>query len=116
MADLHLEPRHLAIVQEILRRHIPDRSVWAFGSRASGRLLRKYSDLDLAVEGELEWGTAGCLRDDFDECLLPIKVDIVELGSVDPSFRTRIEKDFVVVQEPLAPGLSPARIEVGAGL
>lgn len=96
---LRLEPNHLAIVQEILHRHVPDRPVWAFGSRASGKYLRKFSDLDLAVEGELSWHQSASLTDDFDECLLPIKVDVVELGSVDPSFRKRIEKDFVVVQE-----------------
>ncbi len=98
MQEIRLEPENLAIVQDILQRNLPDRSVWAFGSRATGRYLKKFSDLDLAVEGTLTWGEIGQLKDEFDECLLPIKVDIVELGAVDASFRERIEKDFVPVQ------------------
>lgn len=38
----------LEIVQAILRKHVPDQEVWAFGSRAKGT-ARQYSDLDLAV-------------------------------------------------------------------
>jgi predicted nucleotidyltransferase len=95
---LDLEPENLAIVHEILQRNLPDRTVWAFGSRATGRHVKRFSDLDLAVEGTLSFSQRGQLRAEFGECLLPMKVDINELGSVDASFRERIEKDFVPVQ------------------
>ena len=42
------------------------------------------------------------LVDDFDESLLPIKVDVVEIDHLEPDFRRRIERDFVVVQEAAA--------------
>jgi predicted nucleotidyltransferase len=87
------------LVRSILKQHIPEKTVWAFGSRATGgRLLKRFSDLDLAVEGKLTWEEHATLAEAFDESLLPIKVDIVELGQVDAEFRGRIEKDFVVVQ------------------
>ena len=56
---LDLEPRHFAMVLDILRRRVPERSVWAYGSRATGRHLKRFSDLDLAVEGKLP-RASGC--------------------------------------------------------
>ena len=38
----------LRILLTILRRHVPDRTVWAFGSRVTGK-AKPFSDLDLAV-------------------------------------------------------------------
>ena len=39
-----------AIIQGILEAHIPEREVWAFGSRVKGH-VKAYSDLDIAVMG-----------------------------------------------------------------
>jgi len=89
------------IVSKILRHHVPGREVWAYGSRARGTRLKKYSDLDLAVEGPpLPGLTLSKMADAFDESSLPFKVDIVEAGSLDPEFRKRIEADRVVLLEP----------------
>ena len=96
---LHLPEHELEQVRAILKKHIPGRMVWAFGSRVTGgRMLKRFSDLDLAVEGKLTWPERAALADDFEESPLPIKVDVVELALVDADFRERIEKDFVVVQ------------------
>jgi len=43
------------IIQAILRAHVPDYTVWAFGSRATGN-AKKFSDLDLAIIGEQSMG------------------------------------------------------------
>jgi uncharacterized protein len=99
MKTLHLPEHELDQVRAILKEHLPGKAVWAFGSRATGgRMLKRFSDLDLAVEGELTGPEHADLADAFDESPLPIKVDVVELGLVDAEFRERIEKDFVVVQ------------------
>ena len=49
MTTLDVEPRHLDTVRTILRRHVPEYEVRAFGSRVHGR-PRKFSDLDLRSE------------------------------------------------------------------
>jgi nucleotidyltransferase substrate binding protein (TIGR01987 family) len=96
---LHLPEHELELVRTILKEHIPGKTVWVFGSRTTGgRMLKRFSDLDLAVEGKLTWQESAGLTDAFEESPLPIKVDVVELGLVDAEFRERIEKDFVVVQ------------------
>jgi predicted nucleotidyltransferase len=83
----------------ILRRHLPGRKVWAFGSRATGQRMKRFSDLDLAVDGEaLTLGERARLAEALEESALPFKVDVVELATVTPEFRTRIEPEFVPVQ------------------
>ena len=94
---LHLEPRYLHIVRYILRQHVPGRDVWVFGSRATGVRLKQFSDLDLAVSGELSIAEAGALAEAFDESILPMKVDVVALDSVATDFAERIRKDFVAL-------------------
>jgi predicted nucleotidyltransferase len=48
--ELAVKPDDLKTVLTILRRYIPDREVWAFGSRVSGK-VKPFSDLDLAILG-----------------------------------------------------------------
>ncbi|NYF80121.1 nucleotidyltransferase family protein [Granulicella arctica] len=95
---LYLAPSEWEIVGKILRKHVLGRRVWAFGSRATGMRLKRYSDLDLAVEGSLTLKEESGLADDFDESALPMKVDVVGLEQVEVGFRERIVGDFVVVQ------------------
>lgn len=61
----------------------------------------RYSDLDLALAGEKPLRAVHrCdLLDAFDESMLPIEVDVVDLNDVDVSFRSRIEPDFLLIKE-----------------
>jgi len=97
---LDVRPEHLAMVQDILRRHVPDREVWAFGSRVTGK-ARGTSDLDLCVIGEipLSYETSARLRYDFSESDIPYTVDVIDWATTSESFRKIIEQDTVVVQE-----------------
>lgn len=97
-APLFLASKHQATLQRLLNEFLLGRTVWAFGSRATGEYLGRFSDLDLAVEGCLPPGVRGDLLEALDESDLPIKVDIVELGKADADFAERIRRDFVVVQ------------------
>ncbi len=99
---LALSDRHAQMIEKLLRDHIPDRPVWAFGSRAFGR-ARRYSDLDLAIggSGPLSASLEYELEEAFDRSLLPIEVDLVDLNDVSGSFRARIEPYFIPVQEPV---------------
>ena len=54
MPDLDLDPRDLAAVRAILRRHVPEFAVRAFGSRVRGT-ARRTSDLDLAIMTDDRW-------------------------------------------------------------
>jgi predicted nucleotidyltransferase len=88
-----------AMVEAILRRHLPDREVWAFGSRTKGT-AKPYSDLDLAVLGEqpLALSTQAALTDDFAESDLPWRVDVVDWSTTSASFRDIISAHRIRVQ------------------
>jgi type I restriction enzyme S subunit len=95
---LELRPGELEIVREILRRHVPNREVWAFGSRVKGT-ARPYSDLDLAVLGDqpLPLLVRAELAEEFSESDLPFKVDIVDWATTSERFRQIIESEYVVL-------------------
>ena len=95
---LELDTDSLGIVQAILHRHVPDRPVFAFGSRTRGRARRR-SDLDLAIGGTdpIAKRIMTDIKEDFTESDLPIFVDVLEISALDPNFLNRIERDFVPV-------------------
>ena len=69
--------------------------IYCFGSRARGD-YSKFSDLDLMVESEadlsLELSNA---KEAFEESMLPIKVDIVELKNFAKEYLDGYSKDRV---------------------
>ena len=97
---IDLRPDHLQIVRDILKKHVPARDVWAFGSRAKRR-AKPYSDLDLAVMGEqpLSLSKLAALTDDFAESDLPFRVDVVDWATTRDNFRRIIEQGKVVLQK-----------------
>ena len=105
MPTIEISPAHWAIVAEILGRHLPNRTIWAFGSRA--RFAAKpYSDLDLAIIGDspLPLSELAALEHDFTESALPFKVDIVDWAATDESFRAIIRQIHTVVWPPDSAG------------
>ena len=96
---LDLSPAALANVSVILTRHIPEREVWAFGSRVTGT-AKSYSDLDLVVLGEaaMPARTYNQLIEAFQESDLPFRVELVEWATISPAFRERIRQNHAVIQ------------------
>jgi len=93
--QLHLSESELAIVHSILEAHLPGRKVWAFGSRATGVRLKRFSDLNLAIDGSLTLLEDARLSEAFDESSLPMKVDLVPLEGTSTEFLERVEPSFV---------------------
>ena len=89
---IDLRPDHRKTVEDILRDRLPDGvQVWAFGSRADWT-SKDSSDLDLALEGAgpLDTGMVMALELAFEDSLLPFRVDVVDLLSVNEGFRRRV--------------------------
>lgn len=103
--SLDLRTEHLTMVKEILNKHIPERKVVVFGSRATWS-AKDYSDLDLAILGDspLSGRRTAALCEAFVESDLPFKVDIVEWATIDDRFRNIILRDGVTI--PTADSLS----------
>lgn len=94
-----LSEHDLHLVREILQAQVPDRPVYVFGSRATGK-ARRLADIDLAIGGPepLDLLQRALLNELFDESDLPMKVDILDLNTISPEFRQRISRDFIPVQ------------------
>ena len=98
-SPVDIRPDHLAIVQDILRAHLPDGfKVWVFGSRANWA-TKDSSDLDLAVEGaaKLDHKSMSRLEAAFEESDLPYTVDVVDLKAVSSDFRQIVEDQRVLL-------------------
>jgi predicted nucleotidyltransferase len=90
--SLDLVSEHRLIVLSIIAEHLPpETQIWAFGSRATGR-ARRYSDLDLANDAgrRLTIDETAVLREAFDECDLPYRVDIVDWHAINDRFQRAI--------------------------
>ena len=101
-ALIHLDKTQLTLVKAILRAHVSDRRVAAFGSRVQGT-AREFSDLDLVILGDepVAADVLSELRYALAESDLSISVDVVEWATLSPSFRRAIERTpLEIVQEP----------------
>jgi predicted nucleotidyltransferase len=95
---LDLEQRYLDMLLPILKRHLPGATVWAFGSRVKGT-AKRFSDLDLAIEAgkRVDLRTLAVLEQDLADSDLPIKVDVIDLAAVKPSFRKLVGSKCVLL-------------------
>jgi type I restriction enzyme S subunit len=96
---IDISPENWRIVRDILQRYVPDREVWAFGSRAKWT-AKEFSDLDIAIIGDkpLSIALTADLREAFQESALPFKVDIVDWANITPSFRQVIQAVKIQIQ------------------
>ena len=96
---IEMSSTQLAEVERILREHVPECEVRAFGSRVTGR-TKPWSDLDLAVIGPKALGfqRLGLLIEAFQESTLPFRVDVLDWHETSPSFRAIIAQQYAVIQ------------------
>ena len=125
MADrLHLRPRHRRLLEGLLREHLPDVEVWAYGSRVNGR-SHDGSDLDLVLRGpELEEVPLDRLMD-FEEAVrestIPFLVEARDWARLPERFHREIEREYVVLvagggrDEWVAMNLGSVCTKIGSG-
>ena len=91
--------KHLLIIQDILRTHVPDCEVRAFGSRTNGT-SHAGSDLDLVLVSKepLGWKLMAKLKNAFSESNLPFEVDVLDWNVIPENFKENIEKQYEVVE------------------
>ncbi len=98
---LDLPLRYREQLEALLREHVPDVEVWAYGSRINGR-SHEGSDLDLVLRSptlEPLGGGYYDLLEGIEESNIPILVQAHDWARLPESFHREIERDYVVVQE-----------------
>ena len=97
---LDLPRRYRERLQELLKDHVPDAEVWAYGSRVNGE-SHEASDLDLVIRGPaLEPLGAEFLNlvEALENSSIPILVEVLDWARLPESFHREIQRDYVVVQ------------------
>ncbi len=94
---IDLDRDQLDLLHTILKRHIPDKAVWAYGSRATWK-AEETSDLDLAVFG-CDSMEIHALKEALEESDLLLSVDVMDWESIPENFRENIGEKYVVLQE-----------------
>lgn len=102
MADrLHLPRRHRETVEGLLREHLPDVEVWAYGSRVTGR-SHGGSDLDLVLRGPGLGEIPAARFAGFVEALrdspVPFLVEVHDWAHLPARFHREIERHHVVLR------------------
>ena len=104
-------------VLALLERHLPNTTVWAYGSRVRWT-SRPASDLDLVAFARPEQGARVAeLREAFEESDLPFSVDLFVWDETSEGFRKHVEAEYLVLaerakeDEPGSMGRSSADIE-----
>jgi len=99
---LDLPRRYRNQIEALLREHVPDVEVWAYGSRVKGK-SHKGSDLDLVLRGpDLQRIPSGQLMDlteALEESNVPIIVQAHDWARLPERFHREIEREYVVVQK-----------------
>ena len=100
MPALDLPEEWLEQVLTLLRVHVPDAKVWAYGSRVSGG-AQVCSDLDLVVRNASDptrpVPEVAALREAFRDSLIPIVVDVHDWATLPPAFKPAIEREHRVL-------------------
>ena len=69
-----------------------------FGSRARGD-YREYSDIDIAIKGELTKLEIALIREHLEESKIPYVTDVVEYSKiVDKKFKEEIDKEGEILR------------------
>lgn len=89
---LSLEPIYLEEILTILKSHLKNCDIFAFGSRVSGT-YQKFSDLDIVIKGtdEITPEVIDSLKEAFSLSSIPISVDIVDYHAVSDQFKSVLD-------------------------
>ena len=101
---INLRPRHEEIVRRILKKHVPNATVWVFGSRVK-QTANDSSDLDLVIvsQSKIPLQVMNLLKFDFEESDLPFKVDVLDWQNISDDFKKVIKERYVVFDHQRAP-------------
>jgi predicted nucleotidyltransferase len=100
-ADLLLTASQRAELADLLRRHVPQAEVWAYGSRVNGG-AHEGSDLDLVLrhpdDETCRIHALDAAREALQDSALPILVELHDWADLPASFRREIEARHIVIQ------------------
>ena len=94
---MSVKAQHKQKLLHIIRIYLPNCRVWLFGSRATNQ-QRPGSDIDLALDNgeKIPWETITRMLLDIDETTIPMKVDLVDLHTVEDEFKKQVLSEGIL--------------------
>jgi len=94
-------------LESLIREHLPDVEVWAYGSRVNGR-CHEGSDLDLVLRGpgleKIPVEQLAVFGDALRESTIPFLVEARDWAWLPEEFRQEAKRDHVELCRPARPG------------
>lgn len=90
---IDLEDKYIKFIKKTIGEVLSDVEIFIFGSRTQGK-ARKYSDVDIALKGEIPFADLLKIKANFEDSTFPYKVDVIDLANIKPEFFRIIEKDL----------------------
>jgi nucleotidyltransferase substrate binding protein (TIGR01987 family) len=96
---IHIDEKHLNVITSIIKTitEFDNCPIYLYGSRVQGKSV-KYSDVDIAIDyhGKSLPDTIKLkLSSLMENSLLPYTVDIIDINTVSPVFKAKIENEFI---------------------
>jgi predicted nucleotidyltransferase len=84
-------------IVKIISKHIPESTVYLFGSRARG-MNQQGADLDIAIDAgkEINKKILFAIKDDLEETSIPLMIDLVDLNSASEKLKEMVKKEGVI--------------------
>lgn len=115
---LHLTSRHRAEIETLLRTHLPDVEVWAYGSRVTGR-SHDGSDLDLVLRApglkRIPAAALAELADSIRESAIPFLIEAHDWARLPARFHHEIERNHIVLVGTCTPASTRPRRTIDEG-
>jgi len=95
---IDLDHDSLKIVKKIIKQHLPNAEVKAFGSRVKGT-AKAFSDLDLVIfsDKKIAIDKMNEIKFAFSDSNLPILVDIIDWNAISAEFQAKIRHECVAL-------------------
>lgn len=84
---------------EIIHTSLPDVELWVFGSRVSGRQLKRFSDIDIVIMAaeNITLETKTQIEDSLSFSDIPFKVDVLYWNELSENFRGKILDSYEIL-------------------
>lgn len=92
-----LSPQDESILRKLLSHYVGQCEIRVFGSRHKGN-AKSYSDMDIALVGEVEATTLIALREALQDSDLTVRVDVLVWSQISDSFKDVIAADYSVLE------------------
>ena len=98
---IDLDKKQLTLLKKILQQEIPNKEIWAYGSRVTWK-AQETSDLDLLIF-DCNSKQTSALKETLAESNLLISVNVMEWENIPENFQKNIKEKYVVLQKNSSP-------------